>query len=299
MEEKRNIKLIPILLVVLPVWLFISAGLALVKKFKDEKEEALEAEKRFALSVSIPSITDDLRKIVTVIGERNTSQPEQLRAMASMIAGQLGPSNIGYEVKTIQSPAEFPILQISILGSDDEAAPIWLLTSYDSPVGSRGGEKNASGLAATIAVAQDLANTKPKRSIHFLFLPHVNDAQAPVNETTLIASNLIKQAPGMILCIEAMAHAETLIVSSRDSQAPPSPEMEGLGKILGADVTLLDDGVDLSSKLFAMDIPAIRVSTRSTLLANEADDKVPFAPTLASSTGRLIELVRRLSKIGT
>jgi hypothetical protein len=45
--------------------------------------------------------------------------------------------------------------------------------------------------------------------------------------------------------------------------------------------------------LFQMNLPAVRVSTRPLLLPDEADEKLPFAPTVAASTGRLIELVRR------
>jgi hypothetical protein len=45
--------------------------------------------------------------------------------------------------------------------------------------------------------------------------------------------------------------------------------------------------------------PTIRISTRPMLLPDEADNKVPFAPTLAASTGRFIELVRRLSKLNS
>jgi hypothetical protein len=42
-----------------------------------------------------------------------------------------------------------------------------------------------------------------------------------------------------------------------------------------------------------MNLPAVRVATRPLLLADEADDRLPFAPTVTASTGRLIELIRR------
>ena len=69
---KKN-RLVPWLLVLLPTWLIASACFALVKYFKDEKKTEAEAEKRFSQSVSTPLIADDLRKIVTIIGERNTT----------------------------------------------------------------------------------------------------------------------------------------------------------------------------------------------------------------------------------
>ncbi|QTN31522.1 hypothetical protein HZ994_04000 [Akkermansiaceae bacterium] len=297
-EDGKKSRIIPWLLVILPVWVFVSAGFALVKYFKDEKADAAKEEQRFARSVSAGSIADDLRKTIEVIGERNTGIPEKLSAMASMIAGSLGPSNTGYEVKPIEGPAGFPILQASVGAKDRDASPVWVLTSYDSPAGSRGAERNATGLAATMAASQALADAEPSHPIRFLFLPHANEADSPIAETALTVANLMKQspAPKAILCIEAMGDAETLILSSRDTAAIPTREFQGLGKILGAEVTCLGDDFDLSSTLFEMGLPAIRIATRPTLLPDEKDDKIPFAPTVAASAGRLVELLERLSR---
>ena len=66
--------------------------------------------------------------------------------------------------------------------------------------------------------------------------------------------------------------------------------------VLRGKFTCLGDDFDLASSLFEMDLPAIRLSTRPTLLPDEKDDKAPFAPTVAASAGRLVELVVRLSK---
>jgi hypothetical protein len=295
-EGKKHV--VAWLLVILPLWLLVSGGFALVKYFKDEKAEASKEEQRFARSVSSESIADDLRKTVSLIGERNTGNPEKLSAMASMIAGSLGPSNTGYDVKSIEGPAGFPILMVEVTSRQKDVAPVWVLTSYDSQPGSRGGEKNASGFAATLAAAQALAGSNPAHPIRFLFLPHANDPEAPVVDTALTVANLIKNAtaPKAILCIEAMGDAETLILSSRDTTAIPSAEFQGLGKVLGAEVICLGDDFDLASTLFEMNLPAIRVATRPTLLPDEADDKIPFAPTVAASAGRLVELVLRLTK---
>lgn len=295
-EEMKKFRLVPWLLVILPAWVILSAGFALVKYFKDEKAAAVEEAQRFAKSVSAASIADDLNKIINIIGERHTGEPDKLSATSSMIRGVLGPSNIGYEVKTVNGPGPFPILHITIPSKKVDAAPLWLLTSYDSPPGSRGAERNATGLAATLAAAQALAGDKPARPIHFLFLPHANDLDSPVAETALIASKLIGSAPKAILCIEAMGDAETLILSSRDTTALPAVEFADLGEILGAEVICLGEDTDLASILFEMGLPAVRVATRPMLLPDEADDKLPFAPTLAASSGRLIELVRRLAK---
>lgn len=298
MEEKRKSRLLPWLLVLLPLWLIASAAFALVQYFKSEETSKIEAAQRFAKSVSAESIADDLKKIISVIGERNTSNPSQLSATASMIAGTLGPSNTGYDVVTINSPSDFPILKVTIPSLKKSTEPIWILSSYDSPNNSRGAEKNATGLVATLAAAQALADHSPAQPIHFLFIPHANEDDAPILETAALVSKLIQaeSKPRAILCIEAMGDAETLIISSRDTTALPAVDFEDLGKILGAEVVCLGDDFDLSSTLTEMNLPAIRIATRPTLLPKETDDKIPFAPTLAASTGRLIELVKRLSK---
>ena len=293
-----KVPVVPILLVVLPAWLIASAGFALVKYFKDEKATELASQQRFAQSVSIPDIQDNLNKIVTLIGERNTGKPEKLSATSSMIQGLLGQSNIGFDTFLTKGPADFPLIQVAISSENDKAAPIWIVTSYDSPLGSRGAEKNASGLVATLATAQALADQKPARPIRFLFVPHANEAESPVIETAAMAKEIIASHPAAkaILCIEAMSAAEPLIISSRDTDAYPTSEFEGLGEILGAEVICLGDDFDLASTLFEMNLPAIRVATRPTLLPEESDDKLPFPPTLAASTGRLIEFIERLSK---
>lgn len=295
-DEMKKFRLVPWLLVILPVWVIVSAGFGLFKYFSDEKAAAIEEAQRFAKSVSAESMADDLNKIIHVIGERHSGKPDKLSATSSMIRGVLGPSNTGYEVKAVTGPIAFPLLHITIPSKKADAAPLWVLTSYDSPPGSRGAERNATGLASTLATAQALAGEKPARPIHFLFLPHANDPDSPVAETALIASKLIGSAPKAILCIEAMGDAETLILSSRDTTALPAVEFADLGEILGAEVICLGEDTDLASILFEMGLPAVRVATRSMLLPDEEDDKLPFAPTLAASAGRLIELVRRLAK---
>lgn len=286
------------MLVILPLWLLASAGFALVKYFKDEKADAAMEEQRFARTVSAKSIADDLRKTISVIGERNTGNPGNLSATASMIAGSLGPSNTGYDVKRIKGPAGFPILMVEAKAREAEASPVWLLTSYDSPPGSRGAERNASGLAATLAAAQALADSSPAHPIRILFLPHANELDSPILDTALTVAEIIRTAaePKAILCIEAMGDAETLILSSRDTTAIPSAEFQGLGKVLGAEVICLGEDFDLASTLFEMGLPAVRVGTRPMLLPEEKDEEIPFAPTVAASAGRLVELVKRLSR---
>jgi hypothetical protein len=297
-DSERRPRWVTILLVLLPVWLIGSGAAALWYYFHLEEKEAKVEQERFAQSVSTPILADDLRKIVEVIGERNASSEiaaANLSRMTSMIDGLLGPSNTGYAVRRHSGPSKWPLLQVTLTGRNPTAAPVWVLTTYDSRAGSRGAEANATGLAATLAAAQALARDKPEVSIHFIFLPHSNDAESPVVETAAKSMELVKVAgaPKSILCVEAMGAGESLWLSTRETSATPLTLVSGLGAVYGAEVVCLGDDTDLASILFEMGLPAVRVSTRPLVTAEEMDERLPFAPTVTASTGRLIELIRR------
>ncbi len=289
---------VSIFLIILPLWLLLSAGGALWYYFHREKQQSEVEQQRFVQAVSTPLIADDLKKIVKVIGQRNASSESagaNLSRMASMIEGLLGPANSGYTVKKTRGPAEWPILQVTIKGIKKENPPVWVLTSYDSRAGSVGAEANATGLAATLAAAQALARDKPASSIHFLFLPHANDLESPVLETVTKFHELaiLTATPSTILCVEAMGAGEALWLTSRDTAAAPLGHVSGLGAVYGAEVVCLGESTDLASALFELDLSAVRVSTRPMLTAEDKDEKLPFAPTVAASAGRLVELIRR------
>ena len=300
MSSPHRSRWVTLLLVLLPLWLVASGGGALWYYFHREKKQALVEQERFSQAVSTPLIADDLRKIVEVIGERNASSETaaaNLSRTASMIEGLLGPSNTGYAVRKTKGPADWPILQVTLAGKKPDAPPVWVITSYDSRAGSRGAEANSTGLAATLAAAQALARDKPNAPVHFIFLPHANDPESPVVETSAKFLELAKLAgpPKAILCVEAMGAGEPLWLTSRDVSAAPLNLVAGLGAVYGAEVVCLGDDSDLASILFEMNLPAVRVATRPLITAADADDRLPFAPTVAASTGRLIELIRRCS----
>jgi hypothetical protein len=296
--EKPRRRWAPVLLVVIPVWLILSASVGIWLLFRHEKKQAEIEQARFSQAVSAELIADDLKKLVTVIGERNPSSETaaaNLTRTASMLEGLLGPSNVGYAVKKHPGPAKWPILQITIRGESDDQ-PVWVIASYDSPAGSKGAEANASGLAATFAAAQAMAAEKPRRPVHFAFVPHANDADSPVLETLTKLNTIIREVrPSSVLAVEAMGSGESLWLTSRDTEAEPLSKIEGLGKVVGAEVACLGEDSDLASVLFEMGQPAVRVATRAILTPGEADDREPFAPTIAASAGRLVELIRRLA----
>lgn len=297
-QPSRRPSWVTVLIVLLPLWLVVSGIGAMWYYFHREKKQALVEQERFAQNVSTPLLADDLRKIVEVIGERNASSDSakaNLSRTASMIEGLLGPTNTGYAVRPTKGPAAWPLLQVTLSGADPQAPAVWVVTTYDSRAGSRGAEANATGLAATLAAAQSLARDKPKGSVHFVFLPHANDLESPVAETAARFQELAKLAgpPKAILCVESMGAGEALWLSSRDSTAVPLELVTGLGAVYGTEVVCLGEDTDLASTLFEMNLPAVRVATRPLVLASEADDRLPFAPTVTASTGRLVELIRR------
>jgi hypothetical protein len=297
-DSKKRSGWVTLALVLLPLWLLGSGAGALWYYFHLEKKQALEVQERFAQAVSAPLLEDDLRKLVEVIGERNGASENaaaNLSRAASMIEGLLGPTNTGYAIKRHTAPAQWPILQATIAGRDAKAAAIWVVSSYDSRPGSRGAEGNATGLAATVAAAQALAGDHPAGAIHFVFLPHANDPDGPRVETAVKFSELVKTAgaPKAVLYVEAMGDGESLWISSRETAATPLNWVSGLGEVRGADDVCLADDTDFASLLFEADLPAVRVSTRRHVTAAEPDERLPFAPTVAASTGRLIELIRR------
>lgn len=286
---------ITLLLVLLPLWLVVSGGFAIWFYFYKEKKDAQEDQARFAQTVSVPGLADDLRKIVEIIGERHggsESAAKNLTRAASMIEGALGPSNTGFTVRRVQGPAEWPLLQVTVTGPKPDSPAVWVLASYDSRPGSPGTEANATGLAATLASAQALAADKPAADIHFLFIPHANDPESPILETAAKFATMAT-APKAVLCVEAMGAGESLWLSSRYSDALPLTHVQRLGSVRGAEVVCLSDDLDFASVLFESGIPAVRVSTRPLVTGQEADDQLPPAPVLAASTGRLVELIRR------
>lgn len=290
----RRPRWVTVLLIVLPAWLITSGAAALWYYFQLEEKQALVQQERFAQAVSTPLLADDLRKIVEIIGERNPSSEsaaEGLSRTASMIEGLLGPSNTGYAVRRHTGPAQWPLLQVTLAGKIPTAPPIWVITSYDSRPGSRGAEANASGLAATLAAAQALATDKPGPAIHFVFLPHSNDPTSPLPETAQTFAQIANAAgpPAAVLCIEAMGADTTLWLTSPDVSASPLELAAGLGKVYPT----ADGATDLASRLFEIGLPTVRVATRPPVTAGEEDDRLPFAPTVAAATGRLLDLIRR------
>ena len=298
---KRS-RVITWLLIGLPLWLVVSGGSALWYYFHQQENEAQIESARFARTVSTKMLADDLNKIVNVIGERNGSSEtaaKNLSRTASMIEGLLGPSNTGYDVRREEGPADWPLLHVTLKGKSPDAATVWVITSYDSKPGSPGVESNATGLAATLAAAQALAGDTTDLNVCFVLLPHANDPESPLLETSakLLGLTESKGLVKTMLYIESMGAGESLWLSSRDADSPALALNHGLGQVHGADVICLNDDLDFSSILFETGLPAVRVATRNQILPDDPDDAPPAAAVVAASAGRLVELIRRCAHL--
>jgi hypothetical protein len=295
-EAPKRPKWVTFLLVIVPLWLVASGVAGVWYALHLDKKEAELEQQRFTQNVSEAMIADDLRKLVGIVGERNTASEgaaQNLSRTASMIEGLLGPGNTGYKVQRIKGPTDWPLIQVTLRGKNETPA-VWVVTSYDSRPGSPGVEANATGLAATLAAAQALAGDTPEATVHFVFLPHANDPDAPIIETAAKLRELAV-SPKALLCVEAMGAGAELWLSSRDTEAAPLALAEGLGSVRGAEVVCLGDDADLASTLFEMGLPAVRVSTRPMLTADEPDDQLPSPAAVAAAAGRLVELIRRIA----
>lgn len=288
-------RVITILLIILPIWLVASGGFAIWYFLRQEKIEALVERERFVQAVSAPMIADDLHKIVNIIGERHTSSPTgtaNLTRAASMIEGLLGPSNTGFDVTRHRGPGEHPLIHVTLRGSDPEVPSVWVVSSYDSRPGSPGAEANATGMAATLAAAQALADHKPLATVHFLFLPHANDPASPIAGTAERFLKIAGNRP-LVLYVVSMGAGENLRLSSRQPDRLTPQLIEGLGSITEPEPPPPADEPEFSNSLAEAGLSVIRVATRPQVGPAEPDSTIPNPETIAAATGRLVELIRR------
>lgn len=293
-EKARPVRWVRVLLALLPAWLLVSAVVAVWGYFQRERELELERNESFAREVSAQGIADDLRKLGEVIGERNPSSPTasaNLSRAASMIEGVLGPSNTGYAVRRIAGPSEWPLLQTTLQGTDAQAAALWVVCGYDSPHGTEGAALlEASGLSASLAAAQSLAGGRPRRTVHFVFVPHARDPQSPVKETMEILLRTI-DAPAIIWWIDVMGTADELRVSPCGEHRPVEGPLLGLGRIITDEPAPV--AVALLAKLAGPGLGVSRVATAAPGTEGRPMPAPPEASRVAASAGRLVEWIRR------
>jgi hypothetical protein len=278
------------LLCLIPVWLLVSGGLGLWGYFQAQKVEEKKEAARFASVVSAGSIADDFHKLAVVIGARNSTVDEGkgLSRAASWIEGILGPSNTGYAVgKTIvPGTGGWPILRVDLRGSDEKAAPLWIVTNYESPSDEKGIAEASSAVVSMIAAAQALAGEKPRCPVRFVFLPEGHESSA------VMVGRFVKlvgeEAPAAaILCVGSMRGGEGLYLATMDSSNRALAVLGSLGEVQPVEKMR----GTLAAALFESGLPAVHVAANT---LKEAAPETPEPEILAASTGRLVALIRRL-----
>lgn len=288
LEPVKKSRWVGVMLWLIPVWLLISAGACIWMYFHAQKEQERKQSIKFARAVSAKSIADDLNKLAKVIGPRNPAIHEGigLTRAASWIEGNLGPSNTGYAVKQIPGPSQWPILQMDLRGTDDDAPALWIVCAYDTPENPPAGDtKHAAAVVAQISAAQALAGQNFAATLHFVFLPHGNDESALGGACRDKLVTMIRDAgPALsILVLQDMDGGQFVNVSTPDT-------MNRVLSIVPSSFgtrSLWDSNHVTVNSLCNAKLPAVRVSAS----AAEEPDQDP----LASLCGQLVELIRRLA----
>jgi hypothetical protein len=297
----RRDRRVVLLLWLLPLWLVISSlgGMWLYLRKQAAAEE--EEQARFTTGISAAGLQDDVGKFLGFVGERHSASAggvQGLKRAAAMIEGSLGPGNAGYRVERVAGPSlpggRWPILIAKVKGKDEDLPPLWVVAAYDARQGSPGAEANATGVASVLAAAHAMAAELPARPIRFAFLPHGYETEGPLLEAFGILKQRVGEASS-VLVVESTGAGKSLLVSSRDAENPALAQAGGLGEVVGAEAICLEDDFDLSSALFELGMPAVRVATRPVVKADEADDKAPDPALHAAATTALTDLIRRLS----
>ncbi len=111
----------------------------------------------------------DVEHLATTIGERNIQRYPKLVEAAQFIEREF--RRAGYEVAC----QEYKVLsvkchniEVEIRGAKQPDEIVIVGGHYDSVVGTPGANDNASGAAATLALARDFANSRPARTLRFV-----------------------------------------------------------------------------------------------------------------------------------
>ena len=299
--EPRRDRRVVLLLWILPLWLVVSSLGGLWFYLRKQESAKEDEQARFTTGVSEAGLRDDVGKFLRFVGERHSASSEGVQGLkraAAMIEGSLGPGNAGYLVERVAGPSlpagRWPLLVVKVKGSDEDLPPLWVMAGYDARPGSPGAEANATGVASVLAAAHAMASELPRRPVRFAFLPHAYETEGPLLEALGILKQRVGEASSLLV-VESTGAGKSLLISSRDAENPALAQAGGLGEVVGAEAICLEDDFDLSSALFEVGLPAVRVATRPVVKADEADDRAPDPALHAAATTALVDLIRRLS----
>lgn len=184
--SQRHRRVMTGLLVALPVWLVLSTAIGLWLWNRARQSDTAVEPAKFATAISAGVLEGDLRKLRDVVGERGCATPDRAEALlraAAMVEGSLGPLNAGYRVEMTTGPetpnGRFPLIGVELPGGEGSA--VVALVAYDSGPGGEDLAADSRQLASLLAVASAVAGESPQRPLRFVFLPHGNEAGAPLD----------------------------------------------------------------------------------------------------------------------
>ena len=298
--DRKSRRWVVALLVVLPLWMAVSGGIGLWIWWRGQVAAEQAGPAKFATAIEAGALASDVMKLVEIAGPRGIGSEEKRAGLGraeAMIESSIGPSNAGYVVEKMPAPPTadgraWPVMVATLQG--DDRAPLWVIAGYDTAVANPV-EANSTGLASVLAVANALSGERLGRPVKFAFLPHVYEAEAPVLKTLDAFTRWMGEAEA-VLVVEATGAGEELWISSRDAERVAAPAFQDSGKVVGAEVVCLGDDFDLSSVLFEMNRPAVRVSTRPVVGPSDEEIALPDADAHAAATRRLADLVSALAE---
>lgn len=272
----------------IPLWLALSAGVAVWWALRSDDKEEEERNQRFAMEMSVERIAEDMRKLVEVIGPRDAEHPEALMRAAAMIDGTLGPSNTGYQIQRIPGPGEAPIIRANLTGKNKSAAPYWVIASYDASTDDEFLSSQSSSVTALIAIAQAMARDEPECGISFLFYPVGHDPKSRGDEVTksLLA---VSEPPKAVFYLGWMqAGGQLMAISPLDDESLEVKALQGIG-IHVKDAAMVKTALEIQN----CGLPTYFViSTTST--ESKSD---PSAANIAICAGKLVEWLRRAARL--
>lgn len=131
-------------------------------------------------------LSEDVRYLSTAISERNPRHEGSLQATVDYLHRELG--RAGYTVTeqsySIQGEAVSNI-EADLVGSASSEGVVVVGAHYDSVDGTVGANDNATGVAATLELAQSLQGSHLRRTIRFVFF--VNE-EPPYFQTAQMGS---------------------------------------------------------------------------------------------------------------
>jgi Zn-dependent M28 family amino/carboxypeptidase len=117
------------------------------------------------------ALSDELRRDVLelagTIGERHVRRPAALRQAADFVAAGLSAAGAVQRRTSAASGVPCENLDVEIPGSSKPGEIVVVGGHYDSVFGCAGANDNASGVAATLALARRFAGRRPARTLRF------------------------------------------------------------------------------------------------------------------------------------